>query len=141
MSQTSQIQQLNQKLTEFYDKMASWEQSVVKETGYSLAQTHTIEVLGCHGALRMKELAEKLAITTGTLTVQVDKLVSAGLIERCAHPEDRRAIVVKLTAEGEVIHRQHNQLHLDLVTDLTSDLSNDEAKVLLSCLGKINSAF
>ncbi|MGR5457310.1 MarR family winged helix-turn-helix transcriptional regulator, partial [Vibrio alfacsensis] len=78
-------------------KMSSWEQSVVKETGYSLAQVHTIEVLGIHGAMRMKELADKLGITTGTLTVQVDKLVAANLMERLPHPNDRRAIVVALT--------------------------------------------
>ncbi|MBF4242497.1 MarR family transcriptional regulator, partial [Vibrio anguillarum] len=45
----SNIEKLNQQLTEFYDKMSSWEQSVVRETGYSLAQIHTIEVLGIHG--------------------------------------------------------------------------------------------
>ncbi|MBF4232455.1 MarR family transcriptional regulator, partial [Vibrio anguillarum] len=33
----SNIEKLNQQLTEFYDKMSSWEQSVVGETGYSLA--------------------------------------------------------------------------------------------------------
>ncbi|EMN7346684.1 MarR family transcriptional regulator [Vibrio vulnificus] len=134
-------EKLNQTLTEFYDKMSSWEQSVVKETGYSLAQIHTIEVLGCHGALRMKELAEKLGITTGTLTVQIEKLVKAELIERCALPEDRRAIVVKLTEAGQVIHRQHNQLHLDLVRELTRHIDEEQQALLLSCLEKMNQEF
>ncbi|EJC6734216.1 MarR family transcriptional regulator [Vibrio vulnificus] len=135
------LEKLNQTLTEFYDKMSSWEQSVVKETGYSLAQIHTIEVLGCHGALRMKELAEKLGITTGTLTVQIEKLVKAELIERCALPEDRRAIVVKLTEAGHVIHRQHNQLHLDLVRELTRHIDEEQQALLLSCLEKMNQEF
>ncbi|ASJ41074.1 MarR family winged helix-turn-helix transcriptional regulator [Vibrio vulnificus] len=135
------LEKLNQTLTEFYDKMSSWEQSVVKETGYSLAQIHTIEVLGCHGALRMKELAEKLGITTGTLTVQIEKLVKAELIERCALPEDRRAIVVKLTEAGQVIHRQHNQLHLDLVRELTRHIDEEQQAQLLSCLEKMNQEF
>ncbi|EOA6545844.1 MarR family winged helix-turn-helix transcriptional regulator [Vibrio vulnificus] len=135
------LEKLNQTLTEFYDKMSSWEQSVVKETGYSLAQIHTIEVLGCHGALRMKELAEKLGITTGTLTVQIEKLVKAELIERCALPEDRRAIVVKLTDAGQVIHRQHNQLHLDLVRELTRHIDEEQQTLLLSCLEKMNQEF
>ncbi|EGQ7950204.1 MarR family transcriptional regulator [Vibrio vulnificus] len=135
------LEKLNQTLTEFYDKMSSWEQSVVKETGYSLAQIHTIEVLGCHGALRMKELAEKLGITTGTLTVQIEKLVKAELIERCALPEDRRAIVVKLTEAGQVIHRQHNQLHLDLVRVLTRHIDEEQQALLLSCLEKMNQEF
>lgn len=135
------IEQLNQLLTEFYDKMSSWEQSVVKETGYSLAQVHTIEVLGVHGALRMKELAEKLGITTGTLTVQIEKLVAANLIERQAHPDDRRAIVVTLTQEGQSIHRQHNQLHLDLVKDLARNIDSEQESVLLACLEKMNREF
>ncbi|PSW18096.1 MarR family transcriptional regulator [Photobacterium sanctipauli] len=135
------LEKLNQTLTEFYDKMSSWEQSVVKETGYSLAQTHTIEVLGSHGALRMKELAEKLGITTGTLTVQVEKLVKAGLIVRRPHSEDRRAIVVELTEAGQAIHQQHNQLHLELVKDLTRNISPEQAEVLLQCLGEMNREF
>ncbi len=135
------LEKLNQTLTEFYDKMSSWEQSVVKETGYSLAQIHTIEVLGIHGDLRMKELATKLGITTGTLTVQIEKLVNARLIARCAHPTDRRAIVVTLTEEGKVIHRLHNQLHLDLVNDLLRHVDSDQEKVLLECLEKMNQEF
>lgn len=135
------IEKLNHALTEFYDKMSSWEQSVVKETGYSLAQVHTIEVLGNHGALRMKELAQKLSITTGTLTVQIEKLVKAELIERCPHPEDRRAIVVTLTPEGQKIHSHHNQLHLSLVKELTADIPTDQSEMLLNCLTKMNQEF
>ncbi|USD99782.1 MarR family transcriptional regulator [Vibrio sp. SCSIO 43133] len=135
------LESLNQLLTEFYDKMSSWEQSVVKETGYSLAQVHTIEVLGIHGAMRMKELADKLGITTGTLTVQVDKLVAANLMERLPHPNDRRAIVVALTQQGQEIHRHHNQLHLDLVKDLTRHIEPEQEALLISCLAKMNSEF
>ncbi|UJF18511.1 MarR family transcriptional regulator [Vibrio sp. SS-MA-C1-2] len=136
-----QLKQLNQLITEFYDKMSSWEQSVVKETGYTLAQVHTIEVLGEHGSLRMKELAEKLGITTGTLTVQIEKLVALNLVERGTHPEDRRAIVVNLTEEGEAIHRQHNQLHHELVKNLTHELSETEVHQLTSMLKKMNQHF
>ncbi|WP_026973167.1 MarR family winged helix-turn-helix transcriptional regulator [Aliagarivorans marinus] len=137
----AELERLNRLLTEFYDKMSSWEQSVVKETDYSLAQVHTIEVLGCCGAMRMKELAEKLGVTTGTLTVQVDKLVRAGLIERRAHPQDRRAIVVVLTEEGEVIHRRHNQMHLTLVEELTRHISPEQESLLIGCLEKMNREF
>ncbi|MGF1710992.1 MarR family transcriptional regulator [Vibrio kagoshimensis] len=135
------LETLNQLLTEFYDKMSSWEQSVVKETGYTLAQVHTIEVLGVHGQMRMKELADKLGITTGTLTVQVDKLVIAGLIERLPHVVDRRAIVVALTDKGQQIHLRHNQLHLDLVKDLTINVESEEEEKLIATLTKMNREF
>jgi len=135
------IEQLNHSIIEFYDKLASWEQSVVKDQAFSLAQTHTVEVLGNHGAMRMKELANRLAITTGTLTVQVDKLVNAGLIERRPHDSDRRSILVQLTASGQAFYRHHNDLHLHLTQDITAKLSKDERETLLKCLLKINVEF
>ncbi|MFM2479428.1 MarR family winged helix-turn-helix transcriptional regulator [Celerinatantimonas sp. MCCC 1A17872] len=135
------IEKINQVITEFYDKMSSWELSVVKETGYSLAQIHTIEVLGVHGSLKMKELAEKLGITTGTLTVQVEKLVNAQLVVRGSLPADRRAIVVQLTDAGMAIHRRHNLLHVDLFKTLMRDIEPDEAEVLLNCFVKMNREF
>ncbi|MDN3697522.1 MarR family transcriptional regulator [Vibrio genomosp. F6] len=135
------LEVLNQLVTEFYDKMSSWEHSVVRETGYSLAQVHTIEVLGNHGHLRMKELANKLGITTGTLTVQVDKLVSANLIERLTDPEDGRAIVVSLTEEGQSIHQYHNQLHLNLMKELTRNISTEDGERLIAILSQMNKEF
>ncbi|GAL09308.1 transcriptional regulator MarR family [Vibrio astriarenae] len=135
------LETLNQLVTEFYDKMSSWEQSVVKETGYSLAQVHTVEVLGSHGPMRMKELASKLGITTGTLTVQVDKLVTAELIERLPHPEDRRSIVVALTNEGQAIHQRHNQLHLDLMRELMQNVNEQDTQHLINTLRQMNKEF
>lgn len=136
-----EIEQLNHCIIEFYDKLSSWEQSVVKELHLSLAQIHTIEVLGNHGSMRMKELADKLAITTGTLTVQVDKLVNTGFIERQPHHSDRRSILVKLTESGLNIYREHNDLHLALTQDITAKLDQNESAMLLNVLRKINSEF
>ncbi|MBY6195644.1 MarR family winged helix-turn-helix transcriptional regulator [Vibrio hangzhouensis] len=131
------LSHLNNLIIEFYDKLSSWEQSVVKETGYSLAQIHTVEVLGAHGSMRMKELADRLGITTGTLTVQVEKLVTAGLLERHPHQEDRRSILVGLTDEGKKLHNAHHHLHLQLTNDLAQHLSDTEIQVLQSCLDKM----
>jgi len=136
-----EIQQLNHSIIEFYDKLSSWEHSVVKDQPFSLAQTHTIEVLGCHGAMRMKELANRLGITTGTLTVQVDKLVNAGFIARRPHQSDRRSILVELTESGQNLYREHDALHLALTQDITAQLNDNERATLLKCLSKINSAF
>lgn len=132
---------LNQLLIEFYDKMSSWEQSVVKETKYSLAQIHTIEVLGTFGAMKMKELADRLGITTGTLTVQVDKLVAANLIKRQTMDNDRRVIVVTLTKTGQAIHQQHHQFHMDLVNNLTQRIEQQDEELLIRCLTSMNKEF
>ena len=129
---------LNNLIIEFYDKLSSWEQSVVKDTGYSLAQVHTIEVLGSHGPMRMKELADRLGITTGTLTVQIEKLVNLGLVSRAAHEDDRRSILVGLTSEGTQLHAHHNRMHMQLTKDITRHLDNDAIDVLKTSFEKMN---
>lgn len=136
-----EIEKLNHSIIEFYDKFSSWEQSVVRDKHFSLAQTHTIEVLGSHGAMRMKELASRLGITTGTLTVQVDKLVNAGFIERRPHQSDRRSILVDLTDTGQRFYREHDDLHLTLTQDITANLDENERAILLKCLLKMNTEF
>lgn len=135
------LEKLNHAIIEFYDKLSSWEQSVVKDQHFSLAQTHTIEVLGSHGAMRMKELASRLGITTGTLTVQVDKLVNAGFIQRRPHQSDRRSILVDLTDAGQRFYREHDDLHLNLTQEITANLDENERAVLLRCLSKMNTEF
>lgn len=137
----STIASLNKVLTEFYDKMASWEACVVRESDYSLAQIHTLEVLGNYGATNMKTLAQRLGITTGTLTVQVEKLVKQGLVTRQYSEDDRRSITVALTEAGQEVHEQHNGLHLSLTEELTKDFAEDERKVLAELLNRLNQEF
>ncbi|RQW65067.1 MarR family winged helix-turn-helix transcriptional regulator [Vibrio viridaestus] len=137
----STLIELSNLLTEFYDKFASWEQSVVRESDYTLAQIHTMEVLGSHGPMKMKDLASRLGITTGTLTVQVDKLVKAMLAERIYSETDRRTILVSLTEKGRGVYQHHNHLHLTLVQDLIKNLSDADENKLIEILKKLNTNF
>ncbi|MDQ4137759.1 MAG: MarR family transcriptional regulator [Actinomycetota bacterium] len=47
-----------------------------------------------------KALAESLELTTGSVTSLIDRLESAGLVERTPHPHDRRSLQLELTPEG-----------------------------------------
>jgi DNA-binding MarR family transcriptional regulator len=132
------IEELTQQLVEFYERFSSWEQGVVKETGITLPQMHTLEVLGPAGQLRMKELADKMGITTGALTVLVDRLVRGGLVARKPNENDRRSIMVHLTEEGEKLFQEHHELHNQLTHELVSSLDPEDAEVLLRILKKIN---
>jgi DNA-binding MarR family transcriptional regulator len=136
-----QIERLAGLLVEFYERFSSWEQGVVKETGITLPQMHTLEILGAAGQLRMKELAEKMGITTGALTVMVDRLVRAGLVARQPNQEDRRSIRVALTPEGEKYFQEHHQLHHQLTHELASALEPGELTALLAIISKLNASF
>jgi DNA-binding MarR family transcriptional regulator len=50
--------------------------------------------------LKAKHLQESVMITSGGMTKRLDRLESAGLIERQADPDDRRGVLITLTTEG-----------------------------------------
>ncbi len=122
---------------EFYDKINSWENSVVRGSGLSPAQMHTIEVLGHRRDMRMKELAERLGVTTGTLTVAVDKLVRKGLVVRRPHQHDRRSWLVSLTEKGEAVYAQHDRFHRDFTEEISAGLSMAEMQQLSELLARL----
>ncbi|MGW8193879.1 MAG: MarR family winged helix-turn-helix transcriptional regulator [Desulforhopalus sp.] len=128
------VELLSLQFAEFYDKIASWEQSIVKDSGLSPAQMHTVEVIGHNQDMRMKELAERLGVTTGTLTVGVDKLEKMGLVERKPHQKDRRSWLIVLTGEGKQMYEQHHRFHQEFTAEISRDLSDGQVKQLSELL-------
>ncbi len=74
---------------------------MVRDSGLTTAQAHTIQIVGHAGSIKMKDLAEKIGVTTGTLTVAVERLEKKNLLVRKPHEKDRRAYLIELTPEGE----------------------------------------
>ena len=135
------IEKLSSILIELYEKMSSWEHAVVKESGLTPAQMHAIEILGHQESLRMKDLAQKLGVTTGTLTVMIDRLEQNGLLLRTPHKKDRRSIMIVLTKKGQRYFEEHHKLHLELTREITSSLTEDEAKQFYAYIEKLVSLF
>lgn len=134
------LERLSDLLIEFYEKLSSWEQAVVRDTPITLPQMHTLEILGQQSPLRMKELAAKMGVTTGTLTVNVDRLEKQGLVARIPHETDRRSILVALTPAGEELFREHHDHHLHLTRELQAALTPEETAQFASILAKLTQA-
>ena len=133
-----ELGQLNNAIIQFYEKLFSWENAIAKNSGLSPQQNHTIEIVGDLGPIRMKPLAEKLGVTTGTLTVMIDRLQKTGYVERQADPKDGRAFNVVLTEMGDQIHQVHHEYHHKLAEDIAGVLEEKECIQLTAMLEKIN---
>ena len=128
-------------IVEFYEKLSSWEHEVVRGSDLTPGQMHAIEIIGHEKSLRMKELAEKLGVTTGTLTVSVDKLERKGLILRKPHETDRRSYRIVLTDAGEEHFSKHHDFHLKLTDEIASVLTPEELKTFNQVLEKVLKQF
>lgn len=58
-----------------------------------------IEILVEHGEVGVtpREIADRLALTTGSVTTMLDRLERAGYLTRSPHPSDGRRLIVRLT--------------------------------------------
>ena len=136
-----ELEILSAQVIEFYEKLSSWEAAVVRGSGLSLPQMHTLEILGQYPSLRMKELAAKMGVTTGTLTVIVDRLERLEMVARAPNESDRRSILVSLTGRGRELFEEHHKHHLDLARELFASLPEEEVRAFAATLRKLNQAF
>jgi DNA-binding MarR family transcriptional regulator len=60
--------------------------------------------------LTLRELAANLSIDPPYATVIVDDLAQRGLVTRTVHPDDRRARLVTLTADGQAVAAEARRL-------------------------------
>jgi len=97
-----------------------------------------LEALLHKGPLPVNEIGKKILLTSGSITVAVDRLEQRGLVERRAHGTDRRARVVHLTGEGKkLIRRAYAQHAADLERLASASLTTAERARLICLLKKI----
>jgi MarR family 2-MHQ and catechol resistance regulon transcriptional repressor len=83
--------------------------------GLGLSDFAVLEVLFHKGAQPVNVIGKKILLTSGSITSAIDRLESRGLVQRTAHPEDRRARLVELTDKGKrVIERAFQKHALDM---------------------------
>jgi DNA-binding MarR family transcriptional regulator len=71
------------------------------ELGLTPARAEVLWVLHGTGPRTQRELSQVLKCTPRNVTGLVDALQVAGFVERTAHPTDRRAIMVRLSKQGQ----------------------------------------
>lgn len=65
--------------------------------------------------MAMKELAEQLLLTHHAAVQMMDRLSRAGLASRQASTEDRRLVLLKLTAKGEDLLDRLAEMHMEVI--------------------------
>ena len=109
---------------------------IMGEFGISLARFDLMAQLErVGGGLTMSEVSRRMMVSNGATTSLVDKLVEDGLVQREAHPEDRRTTLLHLTQQGRDRFLAMAAEHEEWIVTLLADLNGTAKKDLLSGLG------
>jgi DNA-binding MarR family transcriptional regulator len=92
------------------------------------------------GGMKLGELSQRLMVSNGNITGLVDRLLAQGLLDRQPAPNDRRAQLVRLTAEGRRSFRAMAAAHEAWVAEIFGDLTAAERETLMRLLGKAKAA-
>ena len=142
MKKTKKV--LNELLVEIFDDILQIEEKALRHGTFSdlsVTEIHTLEAIGMYTQRTMSEVAQDLKITVGTLTTAINKLIKKEYVVRKRIEEDRRVVLVELTKKGKLAYRLHEKFHNDMIKATVEGLTEEEEKVLISSLEKLNEFF
>lgn len=83
------------------------------------------------------DLAKQTLVTTGGLTLRVNRLEKDGYVVRFRDAEDQRIVHVRLTASGLQLIDRAADVHYENLRRLLSGLSTEECETLSDLLAKL----
>lgn len=128
------IDEMTSVLVEFCERLYGWEASVAKLGKLTAPQLRTICVIGRNENIRMKDIADRMELTTGTVTVMIDRLQKMGLVERCRNESDRRSYRILLSEKGRDYYDEHRKRQRELVRKLGGKISDSERETCVRVL-------
>ena len=132
---------INSALVSVFNDILTIEESELKKSQFddiSIKEMHTIEAIGLHNERTSSEVAKRLSVTVGTLTVAINNLEKKGYVERVRCESDRRVVRLKLTNRGRLFYRVHSHFHKKMVEAALNDMNEDEKHALIKGLGNLH---
>ena len=98
-------------------------------------------VEGAGQPLEPSVIAERLVVTTGSMTSLLDNLEKRGLVRRLPHPDDRRKLLIDITPDARaIVDELLPALHAREREVIGAALSASEQRTLLRYLAKLQRA-
>ena len=130
----SDVEEMSESLVRIFENVLLTEEKSLSR-GYfsdlSLAEMHTLTAIGPYEARTMSQTAQTLGITTGTLTVSIDRLVRKGYVDRRRDDRDKRVVRISLTRNGKLACRMHSKFHRVLAKRILEPYPQEERDKLL----------
>jgi DNA-binding MarR family transcriptional regulator len=106
----------------------------------SFAQFFLLSYLSSSKELTMTDIARKMGHSTAAATGLVDRLEKLGYMERTHAMDDRRKVMVRVTAKGlGLVSRLRDELQSQ-IADAMSETASPDAAAFMSSYGTLDSA-
>jgi DNA-binding MarR family transcriptional regulator len=106
-------------------------------SGPSFSVLVTLARIGDEGGVSQRRLMDELGLTSGTISVRMDRLVEQGLVDRRPDPASKRNSLITLTERGRELFERVVPAHLANERRLLSALDDDERALLAGLLRKL----
>ena len=145
MEQTKEM--LNDILVKIFNQIMFSEEATLQEKSkgkITIRNIHILEAIAGaeqENKTNITSIAKALNITTGTLTVALNKLEKQGYIVRKQSVHDKRVFYITLSKEGKRINKIHTDYHKEMVNFIVKNLSTKEEANLVDLLSKVKYYF
>lgn len=120
-----------------FDALQAHAHQSIASIGLGLSDFGVLEALLHKGPLPVNTIGEKIRLTSGSISIAIDRLEQKGLVTRQDDPEDRRARIVHLTPRGRKLIEGAFDEHTLAMEHATSGLSKPERAEAIRLLKKL----
>ena len=112
---------------------------IQREAGIGLSWFDVLVHLdGADGRMKLQDLTNSLLLTQSSVSRLVDRMQTAGLVQKQMSDADRRAVFVSLTPAGRAAFRRAYRVHLRGIEEhFTQHVTPDEAASMTKALQKV----
>jgi DNA-binding MarR family transcriptional regulator len=112
-----------------------------RRDGLSFAQVRALFVLAEEDEMPAGKLAQAAELSPASVTQMLDHLEPAGIVERRRSSEDRRIVVVTLTAKGRELLAAKREVWQQRWREALAELSDDELAAAADVLTRVRGLF
>ena len=126
------------KIKQIHDRILNHILSKREITVFNGERGKILHILWEKDNITCKELSEKTGLAINTLTPMLDRIEKAGLIERRAHPGDRRKVLIKLTEYAQGFKKEYEEISETMVNYVYEGFSQEEIEMCEGFLERIS---
>ena len=112
-------------------------EQVLRPAGFGMAYFPVIVALEENGALLQKDLAKIAHVEQPTMAALLGRMERDGIIIRKAHPADKRASLISLTAKAKRHLPEVKETMVQIAEQAVSGLNENERETLLTLLKRV----